>query len=297
MTDLTTPRQNARIRGIAADPWAEGRSGGGPCFFVMKYVDGQPLSEIIDALAAGDPAAHAHWTFERRIEAILGVLRALEYAHSQGVIHRDVKPDNIMIGRFGEVWLVDWGIAVKAGEAEPGVASEGESGSPALCGTPAYMSPEQVRGAALDGRSDLYSVAVTLHEFLGLRHYLSHRTDNVVELLHAVEHESPAVAGIGVHQSPHQSAPPIEVQRIVEALLHKDPGARPPSASAVIDMLEAYLGGRNRVHCVYSFTKRGLREGGRMVDRAPRMAVTMAFLTAALALVGLVSLVMLVVRA
>lgn len=262
----------------------------GRYFFVMKYVEGQNLADVIDALAAGDPAAHARWTFERRIEAMIGVLRALEYAHSRGVLHRDVKPDNIMIGRFGEVWLVDWGIAARVGEVEPGVA-QGDEAAPALCGTPAYMSPEQAKGAALDARSDVYSAAVTLHEFLCLRHYLHHRADNLATLLDAVIHESPVVAGVGVHRSPHQSAPPIEVQRMIEECLRKDPAARPPSASAVIDALQAYLGGRNQAHCVYSFTKRCLRSGGHMVDRAPRAAVVGMFLAAGLAAFGLVMLV------
>ncbi|MEZ4452512.1 MAG: hypothetical protein R3B09_23815 [Nannocystaceae bacterium] len=121
------------------------------------------------------------------------------------------------------------------------------------------MFPEQVEGRALDARSDVYSAAVTLHELLTLGHYLAHRADNLATLLDAVVHESPAVAGVGLHHHPHQSAPPIEVQRIVEASLSKDPAARLPSASAMLGALQDYLAGRNHACCVYSFTKRSLR--------------------------------------
>jgi serine/threonine protein kinase len=109
----------------------------GRYFFVMKYVEGQTLADVIDKLAAGDPLTHAFWTFERRAELMIAVLQALEYAHERGVIHRDVKPENIMVGSHGEIRLMDWGIAKHVGVQEPGEANG------ALIGTPAYMSPEQ----------------------------------------------------------------------------------------------------------------------------------------------------------
>ena len=259
----------------------------GRYFFVMKYVEGQTLGDVIDALAAGNKEAHAYWTHERRAEVMVAVLRALEYAHSRGIIHRDVKPDNVMIGRYGEVWLLDWGIAIKAGEAEIGAGDE-EGAMPAICGTPAYMSPEQARGATLDARSDLYSASVMFHELATLRHYLAHRSDNVVEILEAVEHESPVVAGPGVFSNPHQDAPPIELQRIWEKGLAKDPALRHGSAAEMLAGVKAYLEGRNQVGCVYSFTKRGLREGGRFVDRHPRLAVGLFFAGALAAIFGAV---------
>ena len=83
----------------------------GRYYFVMKFVEGETLESIIAKLSAGDPAYHARYSYERRIEIFLGLLHALEYAHANGVVHRDIKPANVMVGRYGEVVLMDWGIA------------------------------------------------------------------------------------------------------------------------------------------------------------------------------------------
>ena len=260
----------------------------GNYFFVMKYVEGQTLADVIHALAAGDPQAHAAWTFERRAELIISVLRALEYAHSRGIVHRDIKPDNIMIGRFGEVWLMDWGIAKKIGEPDPGVPLHTDDPTAGLIGTPAYMSPEQVRCAELDARSDIYSVAVTLHEFIGLRHYLAaHKEGSLAGLLAAVEREVAKVHGRAQYDTTHQSLPPVELQRIAECGLAKDPAHRFQTAADMREELSKYIEGRTGVHCVYSFTKRSMRESSRLVDRYPRLAVSAFFGLVGFALLGL----------
>ncbi|PCC71904.1 serine/threonine protein kinase [Nannocystis exedens] len=265
---------------------AEGRY-----FFVMKYVEGQTLGEVIDKLRRGDPETHLQWPFERRAEIVISVLRALAYAHERGIVHRDIKPDNIMIGRFGEVWLMDWGIAKKMDEPDPGVPTErGEDRTAGLIGTPAYMSPEQVRCEPLDARSDLYSVAVVLHEFIGLNHYLHHRTDNLAVLLDAIENEHPVLRGPGAYDSPHQGPPPIELQIVAARGLAKDPAHRYQSAAEMLAGVRGYLEGRGEVRCMYSFTKRAMRESGRVIDRYPRLGVAMYFGLIVLALVGLAAL-------
>src|SRR4029077_9985431 len=81
------------------------------------YVEGETLEAIIQKLASGDPAYVSKFSTERRIELFLGLLHALEYAHTQGIVHRDIKPANVMVGLFGEVVLMDWGIAKPAAEA------------------------------------------------------------------------------------------------------------------------------------------------------------------------------------
>src|SRR5262249_60463772 len=98
----------------------------GRYYFVMKYVEGETLESIIEKLAAGDPAYVRTYSYERRIEIFLGLLHALEYAHSHGVVHRDVKPANVMVGRYGEVVLMDWGIAKPlASKRDPAAAASG----------------------------------------------------------------------------------------------------------------------------------------------------------------------------
>ena len=83
----------------------------GQLFFVMKHIDGETLESILEKLAAGDPQTCARYTLDVRIEIFMGLLHALQAAHEKGIVHRDIKPANIMIGRFGEVVLMDWGIA------------------------------------------------------------------------------------------------------------------------------------------------------------------------------------------
>jgi eukaryotic-like serine/threonine-protein kinase len=261
----------------------------GGYFFVMKYVEGQTLADVIDRLAAGDPEAHAFWTFERRAELMIAVLQALEYAHERGVIHRDVKPENIMVGRHGEIRLMDWGIAKRVGVAEPGE----EAG--ALIGTPAYMSPEQAACDELDIRSDLYSVSVTFHEFLALRHVLAHRSDTVVGLLAAVQEESPDVLALDTYDQTHQSIPPAELRYFCKHGLAKDRAQRFQSAGEMIATLRRFADGKTEVKCMYTATKRAFREGGRLVDRHPHVGVALAGLNISLVLTGLASLVYLAV--
>ena len=248
----------------------------GRYFFVMKYVEGHTLAEIIDRLAAGDPATTAFWSFERRAELMIAVLQALDYAHERGVIHRDIKPENIMVGSHGEVRLMDWGIARRVDQRDPGEDI-------GLIGTPAYMSPEQAACAELDHRSDIYSAAVTLHELMGLHHYLAHRSDSMFGLIDAVQSEA-------VDLFSHDNPLPPEMRHICSRGLAKDPAHRYTSAAAMIADIRAYVDGTFHVKCMFTFTKRALRAGGRMVDRRPRMAVALAATQAGLSLVGLASL-------
>ena len=83
----------------------------GEYYFVMKYVDGETLESVIEKLAAGDPAYHAQYGVERRVQIVVALLEALAFAHKKGIVHRDIKPANVMIGAYGEVVLMDWGIA------------------------------------------------------------------------------------------------------------------------------------------------------------------------------------------
>jgi len=121
-------------------------------YFVMKFLRGKPLSSVLAARGAGLPPAEI-----RRVLA--DVCRALAYAHKSGIVHRDIKPDNIMFDEHGHAVVTDFGIA-KA-------ASGGKlTGTGMSIGTPHYMSPEQAKAQALDGRSDIYSLGVVAYQCL-----------------------------------------------------------------------------------------------------------------------------------
>ncbi len=259
----------------------------GRYFFVMKYVEGETLESIIAKLVAGDPAYVAKYSVEARIELFLGVMHALEYAHAQRIVHRDIKPANIMVGRFGEVVLMDWGIAKPLDAARDAAAgAEGEltatDESPrkrmystrvgSLIGTPMYMSPEQARGdnASLDARSDIYSAMVLLHELLGLRHYLDDSPD-MPALLTRIASEELGFFKLLSMSYPH-GTPPGELIHFLVKGLAKDPAKRFQTAGEVIAGLRGILEGKVRIQCHITLTKRTFREMGRLVDRRPWVA-------------------------
>ncbi len=118
---------------------------------VMEYVDGKSLEELLE-----DKNNHSE---ELLLRVATSVLRALSYAHDRGVTHRDIKPSNILISENGTIKVTDFGLATVSDS--PSLTAEGS-----LVGTPAYMSPEQARGEAVDQRTDLFSLGVTLIEVL-----------------------------------------------------------------------------------------------------------------------------------
>ncbi len=257
----------------------------GRYFFVMKYVEGETLADILARLRDGDADYHRHYTIERRLEIFVGVLNALAFAHSRGILHRDIKPANVMVGRFGEVVVMDWGIA-KAFQGAPSRdpdALSAPSSQPerlvatrvgAFVGTPSYMAPEQALGKndELDARSDLYSATVLLHELVTLRHYLGERL-SVEATLAAVVGEDVSVRALLADRHPHQGALPAELMYSVARGLQKDPGRRFQTAAEMIEELQGVLEGRGAVRCEVTATKRVLREMGRFIDRHPRLSM------------------------
>ena len=125
-------------------------------YIVMEHVEGKTLREIINSGEQID--------FERALRIIEGVLEALNYSHKEGIIHRDIKPGNIMITDLGEVKVMDFGIARALSDAGSTMTSTWN-----IVGTAQYLSPEQATGSGADARSDLYSVGCLLFELLAGR--------------------------------------------------------------------------------------------------------------------------------
>lgn len=178
----------------------------GQAYFTMKLVNGHSLHEVFHRHRQGDP----EWTTQRCVGLILKATEAVAYAHSKGIIHRDLKPANIMVGAYGEVYVMDWGMArdLAAGESGASTAEFGEfekqgrtgregmetlEGS--VLGTPAYMPPEQARGdiSTLNEKSDVYALGAVLYELLaGHAPYRDRSRDlGAAEVLTAIAEEAP----------------------------------------------------------------------------------------------------------
>jgi serine/threonine-protein kinase len=255
----------------------------GDYYFVMKYVDGETLEDVIAKLREGDPRYHDLYPFERRVQVFRGLLEALAFAHSQGIVHRDIKPANVMVGRFGEVLLMDWGIAKsirdgdgtgvdealveRSAEADAGDASRvfrTQVGS--IIGTPPYMSPEQAQGRPIDERSDVYSLCILLYEFLSLHHPLADRR-TLDEVLHGVIHEAVPMASRLRHAA--QPFVPMDLGWFLKRGLEKDPGRRYPSVQAMLDRLDRRAQGIVPIQCHITFAKRLSGMWLRFMDRHP----------------------------
>jgi serine/threonine-protein kinase len=135
-------------------------------FFVMKRLVGTTLADVL-ARKTGDP----RYSRQKLLRAFAEVCLAIELAHSRGVIHRDLKPANIMLGDFGEVYVLDWGIARVTGETDPELRAPA-TGDPqltqagAILGTPGYMAPEVVSAEPIDARVDVFALGAILFEVL-----------------------------------------------------------------------------------------------------------------------------------
>jgi serine/threonine protein kinase len=256
---------------------------------VMKYVHGETLETIIDKLAAGDPDYHARYGIERRVEIMMGILEAIAYAHAKKIIHRDIKPANIMVGPYGEVMVMDWGLAREVNGPErvatPDLLGAGHGASaPAsspdasgskklfqtrvgtLLGTPAYMSPEQARGEALDERSDIYSLCVMFYELIALHH--PHASETTLDgLLDAVKNKQPAIALM--HSSAIQGRVPADISWFIEAGLEKDKAKRYQSIEEMIVRLRNRAAGDIPIQCPFTFTMRATMWARRAIARSP----------------------------
>lgn len=224
--------REARVMGGLEHPnivpvHALGMSPHGAPLLIMKRVEGLSWAALLR-----DPD-HESWRtllaghgdrLRAHVEILAHVCRALAFAHDRGVVHRDVKAANVMIGRFGEVYLLDWGIALR-------LAERGEE-PPGIVGTPGYVAPEMVRGEPLlvDTRTDVYLLGATLYEVLTGR----------------MPHEAPTAMGALVRSLAHEPEPipehaPRELAALAMRAMARDPGARLQSVEAFREGLARFL--------------------------------------------------------
>jgi len=206
-------------------------------YYVMAFVDGETLTQRVRSRGPL-PATEA-------ARMLREVAWALSYAHGQGLVHRDVKPDNILLEHAsGRVLVADFGIAAAAGEA----SSDG------IAGTPEFMSPEQALGASVDARSDLYALGATAFYAFSGRFPFEGGTPTEV-LAKQVTEAAPPLATMGLPV-------PRKIASLVDHCLAKDPAQRPQNAQALAEQLGVALEKRRELPApLRAFAKRARLNG------------------------------------
>ncbi len=277
----------ARLQGRLEHPaivpvYDLGADEAGAPFFTMKRVRGRTLAAV---LASRGEAASDAWSTRRLLGALSTVALAIDYAHGHGVVHGDLKPQNVMLGRFGEVHVLDWGCAteVRGDSGEPEIGSDiidvralmslchHESSDGRVVGTPGYLAPEQAHGVRGERASDVYALGTILFEIVA-GEPLHHGKTPLALLLSALT---------GVQRRPTQRVPGLllapELDDLIERTLEVDPALRPTAREvaaaieAVLDHEASELARRRtaerHVHDAREHARRAL-EGGDDVARA-----------------------------
>ena len=233
-----------------------GVDGLGQLFFTMKLVDGKPLSSLVEE-SPRQPLDSER--LEQYLDAVVKVCDGLDFAHHRGVIHGDVKPSNVMVGSFGEVYLMDWGLAhLKEGgitRLSPALRRGMGTG---VQGTPGFMAPEQADGRSLDERTDVFLLGSLI--YFALLGHSPYRGDTLNETL--TKARSGHRAPLDDPQGPSLCAPALA--RIVSRAMAPSPGDRYQAVADLRGDLKVFLRG------TAEFPRRTVRAGEHVVREGER---------------------------
>ena len=186
---------------------------------VMKKIEGKTWGDLVRGDDGLDGYEHDGDPLTFHLRVFMQVCNAVHFAHSRGIVHRDLKPDNVMVGYFGEVYVVDWGIATVPKKAK------------SIAGTPAYLAPEMLarEGDMLGFATDVYLLGATLYEILtGSPPHLGEDMETIIASVMRSPPEMPESA-------------PAELAQLATSCMQQDPAARPPSADAVRKAVERFF--------------------------------------------------------
>ena len=196
-------------------------------FYVMRLIKGRSLRQILEDLDASDSdPSGSEWGLPRFLSTFVQVCGAIQFAHDSEILHLDIKPDNVMVGEYGDVYVVDWGLS------EPVTSSPQRSAR----GTPAYMAPEQTRsGQKLTAATDVFALGALLYELcLRRRAFPGRSATEVFTRIRAGEFER----GEAWEQCP------ASLREIIQLALHADPAERTPSPEEIARQVRGFLDGR-----------------------------------------------------
>jgi eukaryotic-like serine/threonine-protein kinase len=256
-----------------------GEDSGRP-YLVMTHIEGDTLAAILQRQRTGVGAVRGEYNRRRLLTAFVCVCQALAYAHAHGVVHRDLKPENIMLGTLGEVYVLDWGIAL----IDDGPIAGVSRAKPGHAGTLGYMAPEQIHeDDVIDHRSDIYALGVILFEIVTLArlHPGAEQDEIVASTLHGVDVHARSMAE-------HAVLPP-ELEAICRRATATSPDDRHRDVASFVGELERFLDGERdeagrraladelvaRAHMgleVNGDRKGVLRDAGRALALAPEHA-------------------------
>jgi serine/threonine protein kinase/formylglycine-generating enzyme required for sulfatase activity len=275
----------------------------GKVFFTMRLVKGRTAGEVFAESFAGSD----DWPLTRALEVVLKVCDTMAYAHEKGVLHRDLKPSNVMVGRFGEVYVMDWGLAKVLGEPDrhdlriakdPGTgaskldtarqrdAADEQSSVVSMdgqqLGTPSYMPPEQARSEELDQRADVYAIGAMLYELLTGR--APYTTPGVRKPAYRILED--VVEGPPKRIEEIRKGVPAELVAISDKAMARERVARYPTVTALATDVRAFLAQRT----VQAYRTGALVEMKLWVRRNKSLARTIVYGGLTLLLVLLVAL-------